>query len=398
MALKKLSDYQKIIGNPAIESIRNSAAPLEGKSITHVNATSIGGGVAEILNSLTILMNDIGIHAEWDVIKGGQSFFNITKGFHNALQGQNVALPERKKKIFLEETERNSILTRFHHDLVVIHDPQPAALINYSKKKQPWLWRCHIDITSPHPVTWSFLEPFLKKYDGAIYSLDAYKKNLGIPEFIIPPSIDPLSLKNMPLTESRVRKNLTKNNIDPDIPIITQVSRFDKWKDPLGVIRIFEQVQKKTDCQLVLAGNMASDDPEGPNIYKKLMKKINANSSITTMLDQGDIFINALQRASSVVLQNSIREGFALTVSEALWKSTPVVARPAGGIPLQVLQGKTGFLASSEEQAAKRCINLLKNEKLRTQLGQQGREHVKKNFLITRHLQDYINLFRSHLT
>jgi trehalose synthase len=396
--LRKLSDYEKFIGKEEIENIKNSSAGLIDKSVAHVNATAFGGGVAEMLNTLVILMNDLGIYTDWDVIKGGQSFFNITKSFHNGLQGQEINLSDQKKRIYLEETERNSLMTHFNmHDLVVIHDPQPVAMIDYSKKKQPWVWRCHIDITKPFPVLWDFISKYVKKYDGAIFSMDKYKKDLGIPEFIIPPSIDPLSMKNMPLNGGRVERILTKGGIDVDRPIISQISRFDKWKDPLGVVKIFEKVREKHDCQLVMVGNMASDDPEGPKIYKKFNKKVNGNPDIITKIDKGDIFVNAVQRASSVIIQNSIREGFALTVTEALWKETPVVAKAVGGIPLQVIDGKTGFLIDDIEGGAKRVLELLKNKKIGEEMGRNAKEHVKKNFLITRHLQDYIDLFNRYI-
>ena len=397
--IHKLRHYRRIVGKRTIDNIRNSASGLEGKHISHLNATFFGGGVAELLNSLVILMNDLGMDVEWNILKGSQSFFNITKKFHNALHGENGKLTSFRKKIYLEESEKNSIMIHFRaDDLVVIHDPQPLAMINYSKKKQPWIWRCHIDLSNPEKPIWNFLRPFVNKYDGVIFSMKKYKKrSIKPPQFIIPPSIDPLLPKNKNLSEKRCKRILSKGGIDIDKPVLSQISRFDKIKNPFGVIKIFEQVQKKADVMLILAGNMATDDPEGPVIYNKVMKKAEKNPGIKIVAGGTDLFINALQRQSSVILQNSKREGFALTVSEALWKKTPVVATRIGGIPLQVINGKTGFLIDNNREGAKRCLELLKNDKLRERIGERGREHVRKNFLITRHLQDYINLYNYYL-
>lgn len=396
----KIDDYKKVVGDDIVEGVKSTADPLVGKHIVNINSTSSGGGVAEILNTLVILMNDLKIETGWRILKGSHGFFDVTKKFHNALQGEKIRLTDFKKQIYCQETERNAIMSHFkYHDLVMVHDPQPLALIDYCGKKQPWIWRCHIDIKQTHRPTWDFLAKYIKKYDGMVVSVKKYKKRgIKIPQFVIAPSIDPLSFKNELLSDSRCRKILSKNQIDLDKPIVCQVSRFDKWKNPIGVIKIFKKIKEKTDnIQLVMIGDIVIDDPEGIKVYNKLANYTKDKKDITLITKRDDWLVNALQRKSAVVLQNSVREGFALVVAEALWKKTPVVGTRVGGIPLQIIDGKTGFLISNTAQAAKRCVQLLQDEKLREKLGQQGHEHVKKNFLITRHLKDYLELFNHYL-
>lgn len=397
--LRKVDDYKRFVGKEVIDSIKESAIQLEGKHITHVNSTYSGGGVAEILNSIVVLMNTLGIDVGWRLLKGTHSFFDITKKFHNALQGQPIHLSTKKKEIYLRESERNSLITHFSsHDLIIVHDPQPLAMINYSKKKQPWVWRCHIDIKPAYKPVWNFLLPYIKKYDGMIISMEKYrKKGLKMPQMIVPPSIDPLTLKNKKMSDGEAEKILSKNGIDMNKPIISQVSRFDKWKNPVGVVKIFERVKKKTNAQLVLMGDMASDDPEGPIIYNKIVEHSKKIPDIHLITKKDDGLVNALQRKSSVVLQCSIREGFGLTVTEALWKKAAVVATGVGGIPLQVKHKNTGILVKNTVDAAKWCNELIKNDKLRAQLGENGKEHVRKNFLVTRHLQDYLDIFNHYI-
>jgi trehalose synthase len=397
--IPKLDDYSKIVGRDKIEQIREEAEPLEGRHITHINSTSAGGGVSEILNTLVILFNELDVLVGWRLLKGTHSFFTITKKFHNAMQGENIRLSESAKRIYLEEIERNAIMNHLHkHDLVVIHDPQPLAMIRHYPKKQPWLWRCHIDITYRNQNVWNFLRTFVKRYDGMIVSMNKYRqRKLMIPQFVVPPSIDPLNLKNSEISPKTCRKLLSKNDIDLDKPILCQVSRFDKWKDPLGVVRMFELVKQKADCQLVLIGDMAPDDPEGPLIYNKIMNKVSGRTDIHIITKRADILVNALQRMSHVIIQNSRREGFGLTVTEALYKGTPVVAMNRGGIPLQVMNGRTGFLISNSREGAKRCIQLIKDDNLRKRLGRAGKEHVIKNFLITRQLLDYVRISNQYI-
>lgn len=391
-----LKNYSSIVGEKLVDEIYEEAAPLEDKHVEHINSTYYGGGVAEILSSLTLLMNDVGIKTGWRLLKGSQDFFNVTKKFHNALQGENIRLSENKKKIYTECSEINSIIMHIHSlDAIIVHDPQPLPLINFYKKKQPWIWRCHIDLSNPNKELWSYLKQFIEKYDAVVVSMEQYKqKDLQKPHHIIRPSIDPLTVKNKFIPDSVVKRYLSKFGVDLDKPVISQVSRFDKWKDPLGVVNSFEIIKKQVDCKLVLLGSMATDDPEGEIIYNRLMEKVKGNNDIIVINYADDFLVNCLQRASDVVIQKSIREGFGLTVTEALWKGTPVVGGNAGGIPLQVIDGKNGYLVNNVKECADRTIKLLKDPRLREELGTAGIGHVKKNFLITRHLMDYIHLLK----
>ncbi len=398
--IPRIRDYRKFVGQEKIEEVKELAEGLKGKRIININSSYSGGGVAEILNSLVILMNQMGMEVGWRLLKGSHSFFIVTKKFHNALQGKSFKLSARKKELYLEEIERNSLMSHFHdEDIIIVHDSQPLALINYMTKKQPRLWRCHVDLTNPDLLTWNFLKNFIQKYDAVVTSMEKYQRtDLKIPQHIIMPSIDPLTPKNKKLSERKARRILSKVGIDVDEkPLLTQVSRFDQWKNPLGVIKIFELVRKKIDCQLVLIGDVAGDDPEFYRIYEKVLKKSEKNPDIKNITQKGDVLVNALQSNSAIILQNSTREGFGLTVTEALWKKTPVIARNVGGIPLQVQHEKTGILVNSNREAAKWCLKLLRNEELRKKLGEGGREHVRKNFLITRQLEDYLNLFHQYL-
>ena len=371
------------------------AKPLYDKRVIHVNSTLYGGGVVEILNDLVIMMNELGIDTEWHQIKGTPDFFTTTKIIHNALQGARKGLSKNRKINYLEVNRRNSIYNHLEDtDCVIIHDPQPLPIIKYYNKRQPWIWRCHIDISKRNARVWRFLKTFVDDYDAMIVSMDQYKQLVDLPQHIIPPSINPFNDKNKELDEEEVEYYLHKYNIPNDKPIISQISRFDKWKDPMGVVDAFKIIKEKFDCRLVLLGNMAQDDPEGQEIYGNLMAHVEDEEDIIVSTAESSLLVNALQRASEVVIQKSIREGFALTVSEALWKGTPVVGGNVGGIPLQVLDGKTGFLVDSIEGCAKNVLKILKDPALARQLGEAGKEHVKTNFLMTRHLEDYIKLLR----
>jgi trehalose synthase len=394
--IPKLKDYERIIGKRKIEAIKENAAPLVGKHVVHINSTSSGGGVAEILNTLVFLMNDLNIDTGWRLLIGSHSFFKITKGIHNSLQGKKWKFTEHRKKIYAGFCKRNALINHIKdHDIVIIHDPQPLALVQEYDEKQNWIWRCHIDMSHPYYETLHALKPYIKRYDAVIVSSSSFKiKHLKKPQFIIPPSIDPLARKNKPMKHEKARKYLSKKGIDTDKPIISQISRFDPWKGQIGVLNMYERIRAKEKCQLVLMGNMADDDPEGPLIYHKIRQKTDKLKDITIITEHNDMLVNALQTMSSFVFQNSIREGFGLTVAEALWKRTPVIATPVGGIPLQVKNGKTGFLINNRKEGVKRGINLLQDYKLKTQLGHNGHEHIKENFLVTRHLQDYISLFK----
>jgi len=397
-----IEDYRKVVGNHIIDEIYEKAEEIKGKHIVHINSTSRGGGVAEILTSLVPLMNDIGIDTGWRVLHGSNDFFSITKKFHNALQGSDINLSEMKKRIYIETNEIFSTYTHLeHHDCVIVHDPQPLPLIKFYRKNQPWIWRCHIDITNPNLKLWNFLKGFICRYDRMIVSNESYKRDdISIKQEVIYPSIDPFTPKNMELSDSKISKLLKKTGIDRDKPIITQVSRFDKWKDPLGVIKIFESIKKRTDVKLVLCGGMAHDDPEGPKIYDKIKKVVGGKDDIIIITDANDITVNALQRASAVVIQKSIREGFGLTVTEAMWKARVVVASDVGGIPIQIQNGINGFLLNPRDIKgfANIILKVLSNDKLASEIGRNAKETVRKRFLITRHILDYLNILKEVLS
>jgi len=402
VTLHKLSleDYAEIVGENEINEIRTLAEKLADKSVVHVNSTSFGGGVSEILRRLVPLMKDVGINAEWKVIKGDKEFFKVTKAFHNALQGKKIELTKRMKKNYLRYNELNANLLNLDYDYVVIHDPQPLAIINYRDERNgKWIWRCHIDLSQPNEKFWSFLEPFIANYDALIFSLKKYvkspleKRNVAT----IPPSIDPLSDKNKLLPEDEILSTLERYDVDANRPILTQVARFDPWKDPLGVIDVYRKVKKKMSrVQLLLITSMATDDPEGWTYYERTVRHAGEDYNIhflTDLMGVGDLKVNAFQRASDVALLKSIREGFGLSITEALWKEVPVVGGNVGGIPLQIINGETGFLVNNVEEATEKTLYLLKHSEEAEEMGKKGKEHVKENFLITRHLKDYLKLF-----
>jgi len=402
VTLRKLSlkDYTEIVGEKEINEIQTLAEKLAGKSVVHVNSTSFGGGVSEILHRLVPLMKDVGINAEWKVIKGDKEFFNVTKTFHNALQGKEIELTENMKKIYLRCNELNANLVDLDYDYVVIHDPQPLAIINHPNEgKGKWIWRCHIDMSKPNKELLDFLAPFLTKYDAFIFSLKDYAKgpleerNVAI----ITPSIDPLSDKNKLLPENQILATLERYAVDPSRPILTQVARFDPWKDPLGVIDVYRKVKKMMPgLQLLLITSMAPDDPEGWVYYERTARHAGEDYDIhllTDLMSVGNLEVNAFQRATDVALLKSIREGFGMTVTEALWKKVPVVGSNVGGIPLQVIDGITGFLVNTVEEAAEKTLYLLRNPGEAKEMGKRGREHVLRNFLITKHLKNYLSLF-----
>lgn len=396
--MKSLDDYLPIVGEKVIGNIYQKAHKLINKHIVHINSTGQGGGVAEILGNLVLLMNDIGIDTGWRVLLGSLDFFSVTKKFHNALQGGQINLSTNKKNLYLDTNTNFSRFTHLDHDCVIVHDPQPLPLIKFNKKVQPWIWRCHIDITRPNEEIWNYIKPFILRYDMMIISSKRFTKDdLILEQRVIHPSIDPLSPKNMDIPDDTISKVLKKFNIPTDKPLITQVSRFDFWKDPEGVLRVFETVKEKVDCRLVYCYNLAPDDPEGIVIYKKIEKKARKyldSGDVLIVLGDNQILVNALQRKSSVIIQKSTREGFGLTVTEAQWKGTPVVASKIGGIPEQVVDNKTGFLVEPQDidGCAEKVIALLKDSKLAGEMGRRGKEFVRKNFLITRHLMDYLTL------
>lgn len=393
-----LDAYAAVVGDSEMGALRVLARQLQNRRVKMVNSTAVGGGVAEILNRLVPLLDDLGVSTRWEVLKGGEQFFAVTKGFHNALHGAPYEGHAEWFDIFLATNRENLHHMQFDEDFVVIHDPQPAALIEARDgSKSRWLWRCHIDLSHPSREVWEFLRPFVERYHAAIFSSPAFTQGLKIPQYLVHPTIDPLADKNRELPPEAMREVLERFGIDPRRPILTQISRFDRLKDPVGVIQAYKMVRKHTDCQLVLAGGGASDDPEGEAVLNEV-KEVAGNDPDVHILNLppwSHLEINALQRASTIVIQKSLREGFGLTVSEALWKGKPVVASAVGGIPTQVIHKLTGMLVHSVEGTAYQIRFLLSNPGLAKKLGENGHEHVKENFLITHNLKRYMLLFLS---
>jgi trehalose synthase len=393
--MAKIDEYIPIVGQSVIDDLKLLGDKLKDKVVQHINSTSVGGGVAEILNCMVGLLRELGVDTRWDVIKGGEQFFGVTKKFHNALHGRSEEITQRDFEIFMETSRENIANVNTYGDIVFVHDPQPIALVK-KKAANKWLWRCHIDVSNPNERVWGFLKDFIIQYDSAVFSAPAFSRKLPIRQFLISPSIDPLSDKNKELPQETIDSVLRKYNIKKDKPIITQISRFDRLKDPLGVIEAYQRVKQYVNCQLILAGGTASDDPEGIEVYEEVIAKARQDEDIhLLMLPQNDIEVNALQRASTVIVQKSLREGFGLTITEALWKAKPVVASSVGGIPLQIKHKYSGLLCHSIEGAAFAIKQFLNSPAYAQKLGENGREHIRNNFLITRHLRDYMLLFLS---
>ena len=392
--MSRLEAYREIAPQGSVEFLFRMAEKVQGKKIIHVNSTKLGGGVAEILRSLVPLLQSVGLDAQWEMITGNEEFFSTTKAFHNALQGQEQKIPPAMLQNYLEVNRENAQHLSLEADFVVIHDPQPAALIESRPPKGKWIWRCHIDVSQPQRKVWDFLRQFVVNYDATIFSLPRFAQRLPIPQFLIYPSIDPLSDKNRDLTPEEQQGILRRLKFSPDKPMLLQVSRFDRFKDPLGVIQAYRLVKKHHDLQLVLAGGGASDDPEGEIVLEEVRQAAQNDPDIHVLLLPPDahLEINALQRAATIVLQKSLREGFGLTVAEAMWKGKPVIGGFTGGITVQLVYGVTGFTVNSVEGTAFRIHHLLDNPEVMTKMGQDAREFVRRNFLITRHLGDYLAL------
>ncbi len=404
---RSLEEYRAVAGDGPVDEILELARDLRGARVLHVNATAFGGGVAEILGTLVPLMNDVGLHAEWQVIRGSDELFRVTKAMHNSLQGMFVDWTTQMTDTWLHYNRLNAEQFDEPWDFVIIHDPQPAAILHFIREQhlgtdsRYWIWRCHIDLTDAHVQVWDLLRRYVELYDAAIFTLREYAKDdLQHPRiFAVPPAIDPLSPKNFPLGEQDVAAILSRYGVDPSIPYILQVSRFDPWKDPLGVIDVYRIVREKHPyLHLVLVASMAHDDPEGWAWYERTVRRAGEDFAIhilSNLNGVGNLEVNAFQRAARVVLQKSVREGFGLVVSEALWKGRPVVAGKVGGIPLQIVDGRTGFLVNSVEECARRTIELLDDPQRADEMGREGREHVRRNFLMTRYLRDYLRIFRA---
>jgi trehalose synthase len=399
---KALDEYWPIVGNEEVMAVRALAESLRGARVLHVNATAFGGGVAEMLSTLVPLINDVGLDAQWQVIAGSEEFFNVTKAFHNGLQGMDLPLSEEMKEIWRRYNQKNAEALEGEYDFVVMHDPQPAGLRYYHGPggNKRWIWRSHIDTSHPHPAFWEFITPFLQPYDARIFSMEQYVgEGLHLPQLaIIRPSIDPLSPKNTPLPLTEAQRVVADLGIDLDRTLISQISRYDPWKDPMGVIDAYRLVKEEMpEVQLALMASMASDDPEGWEYLKRTKEHAGDDPDIhvTYFERSNDLEVNALQTFSHVVIQKSIREGFGLVVTEAMWKGQAVVGGNVGGIPQQIIDGENGFLVNNIEECADRVLYLLQNPKRAKEMGAKAREHVLKRFLSPRHLKDYLRLFTS---
>lgn len=391
-----IEDYEPLIGSESVERIIQKAKSLQDFHVTNINSTYYGGGVAQLLSSLTLLMNNLGIKTGWRAIHGPPDFFSITKKMHNALQGGQINLSKRKMEIYEEVVFENAIRNHLDHDMIIVHDPQPLPLITHYRKNFPWIWRCHIDLTYPNNELWDYLAQFVEKYDAVIVSSKDYLQKIKPPQLVLMPAIDPFSLINKELSELEINERLGHYGIPTDLPLIVQISRFDRWKDPKGVIEAFKLARREIDCTLVLLGNVATDDPEGEEVYNSLLDCREERIIIHSIQDSA--LVNALQRKAAVVLQKSVREGFGLTVSEAMWKGTPVIGGNVGGIRFQIDDEFNGFLVSSVTEAAQRIVQLVKDKELRQIMGQRAKEKVRKNFLLSRYVEQYLDIFNSFKT
>jgi len=398
---KSLEDYSAIIGEPRVQEILDLAETLKGARVVHINSTAFGGGVAEILQPLVPLMRDVGLNADWQVIEAQDEFWNVTKASHNGLQGMELEFSEEMKDIWRRYNLKFAESFEGEYDFVVVHDPQPAGLLHFHGREggKHWLWRCHIDTSDPNPDYWNFYVPFINEYDCAIFTMEQYV-GPGV-EFeqveIIPPKIDPLSPKNVPIPEIQAKAEVARFGIDLQRPLVTQVSRFDPWKDPIGVIDAYRMVKKEfPTVQLALVGSMATDDPEGWTFLDRTIRRAGEDEDIFVLHNfhgVGAYEVGCFQTVSDIIVQKSTKEGFGLVVTEALWKGKPVIGGNVGGIPLQIIDGKTGYLVETVDGCASRIMDLLQAPEKCKKMGEAGRAHVKEHFLITRHLKDYLQVF-----
>lgn len=391
--VRRVEDYAPLVGEQTVERILGKAERLSDLHVVNINSTFYGGGVAEILTPLTLLMNQAGVKTGWRAIQGRPDFFSVTKKMHNALQGDDINLSPQKKHIYEEVVYENALRTHLDHDLVIVHDPQPLPIIRHYRKQCPWVWRCHVDLSAPNPELWAYLKPFIERYDAVIVSIPDYRQELPTPQRFFMPAIDPFILKNRRIEERKIDERLAYYGIPADLPIVAQIARFDRWKDPQGVIEAFRLARREVDCILVLLGNVATDDPEGQEVFESLCDC--KDQGIFVLSRQDTALVNALQTRAAVVLQKSIREGFGLSVTEAMWKGTPVIGGNVGGIRHQIEDGVNGFLVNSVEHAAQRMVQLLKDPDLRHRMGEQARKTVRDRFLMTRLMEQYLDLFAS---
>ena len=391
-----IESYAGIAPKGDLVFLRQLGRKMKNRSFLHVNSTRAGGGVAEILQRMVPMLKSLAIDARWEIIEGDERFFDITKKIHNALQGNHETITKEMWDYHFEVNKRNAERLDLDADAVLIHDPQPAPLIRF-RKGGKWIWRCHIDVSNPEPEICNHLMRYCERYDAAIFSVAKFARAMGIDEFIITPSIDPISEKNREMPETEIKRTMEKFRIPADRPMVLQVSRFDRFKDPIGVIRAYKIVKRYNDCTLVLAGSPATDDPEGEAVLREVKEYAADDPDIFILLlpPFSDADINALQRAATVVLQKSLKEGFGLTVSEAMWKGKPVIGGATGGIPLQIIHGVTGFLVHSVEGAAFRMRQVLNNPVMAREMGESAREYVRNNFLITRQIRDYLSVWLS---
>lgn len=390
-----LSEYEPIVGREVIDQLHRLAERLAGRTLVHVNSTRSGGGVAEMLQRILPMYREIGVDVRWEVIEGDQAFFEVTKSMHNALQGFKVRVTPAMLSHYLDVNRENARRLRLDGDFVVVNDPQPAYLIRHVRSRtRRWIWRCHIDISRPDRHVWRFLKDAVSLYDASIFSMPNFAQNLAHPQYLIHPSIDPLADKNRDLSPEEIQAVLDRLGVERDKPIILQVSRFDSFKDPVGVIEAFRMVRRHTPCKLLLVGGEANDDPEGPRIFAEVQEAARGESDIQILMlpPESHIEVNALQRAADIIVQKSIREGFGLTVTEAMWKGKPVIGGAVGGIVLQLQDYHTGFLVHSPEGCALRIRYLLHQPAMARRMGQTAREFVRGHFLMTRNVRDYLIL------
>jgi trehalose synthase len=392
LGLHTLEQYEPLIGAAAVERINRKADRVRTMRVAHVSSTFYGGGVTELLTPLTLLMNSLGMETDWHLVQGTPSFFAITKKLHNGLQGEQVDLSETERAVYEQVTFENA--TRLHLDdcdAVIVHDPQPLPLIaHFPDREVPWLWQCHVDLSSPFAPAWDYLSGFVEQYNGAVFSLPEYAQDVAVDQHFVSPAIDPFSAKNGELSDADIRRCLSGYRIPTDRPLVTQISRFDRWKDPLGVIQAFREARKQVDCTLVLVGSSASDDPESAAVLEDVKRAL--DPSIIVLAIDDPVLVNALQRKAAVVLQKSTREGFGLTVTEAMWKGAAVIGGNVGGIRHQIEDGSNGFLVNNSEEAAVRMVQLLKDSSLREQLGSRAEASVREKFLMSRLLEDWLDL------